>query len=69
MSLYGNVRAACIKNGISVMALEDRLGFPRSSICKWDAHTPSVIKVGLVADFLNVPIDELLKGEEVEPVE
>ena len=60
MSLYGNIKKACNEKGISIKALEEKLGFPRSSICKWDINTPGIDKVKAVADELGRPINDLL---------
>ena len=46
------------------MKLEEILGFPRSSICKWNDNEPGIRKVQKVADYLGVPIEELLKEEK-----
>lgn len=59
--MYKNVKAACADAGISVNALEKKLNFPRSSICKWDKNTPGIDKVKAVADELKKPIEYFLK--------
>lgn len=61
MSIYKNVQKACKENGISVHALEQELGFARSSICKWDRNTPGVDKILAVANRLNKPIEYFLE--------
>lgn len=66
MSIYGNVKKECTRNGISVYALENLLGFPRSSICKWDTNTPGVDKVKAVADALNCTVDDLINNQVEE---
>lgn len=63
MSLYENVKKQCEAHNISVLQLESQLGFARSSICKWDTNVPSVDRVQKVANFLNVPITEILDKE------
>lgn len=60
MSIYGNVKAACDECKISVSGLEKELGFARSSIYKWDTHTPSVEKLKAVSDRLNKPMEYFL---------
>lgn len=57
MAIYEKVKEACSEKGISVSSLEERLGFPRSSICKWNTNIPSVTKVKAVAEALEKPID------------
>ena len=59
--LYDNVRAFCKEKGITISKLEEELGFPRSYICKWNDNEPGIRKVQKVADYLNVPIEKLLK--------
>lgn len=61
MSIYKNVKNACSEAGISITALEAKLGFPRSSICKWDVNTPGVDKVKAVAEELKKPIEFFLE--------
>ena len=61
MSIYKNVKRVCSEAGITVIALETKLGFPRSSICKWDTNTPGVDRVKAVADELKKPIEYFLE--------
>ena len=61
MSIYKNVKNACSEAGITITALEVKLGFPRSSICKWDVNTPGVDKVKAVAEELKKPIEFFLE--------
>lgn len=58
--LYDNVKRICEEKGISILALEDAVGFSRSSICKWKESEPGVRKVQKVADYLGVSIETLL---------
>ena len=64
--LYDNVKKLCEKKGVSILSLEKALGFPRSSICKWNENEPGIRKVQKVADYLGVSIEELLKDEQKE---
>ena len=64
MSIYKNIQAECKKQNVTIMGMEDKLGFSRGSIFKWDKNTPSVIKVKSVADYLGVSVDELLTEKE-----
>lgn len=61
MSIYKNVKNACSEAGITITALEAKLGFPRSSTCKWDVNTPGVDKVKAVAEELKKPIEFFLE--------
>ena len=60
MSIYQNVKTACLESNITVNALEKQLNFPRSSICKWDKNTPGIDKVKAVADYFQKPIEYFL---------
>lgn len=62
--IYQKVKKACSDAGISVTALESKLNFPRSSICKWDENIPSVLKVHEVAKELGKPIEYFLEDEK-----
>lgn len=59
--LYDNVKALCSKRNLSILALEKALGFPRSSICKWNDTEPGIRKVKKVADYLGIPLEQLLQ--------
>lgn len=61
MSLYKNIKDACLDSGISILFLEKELKFPRSSICKWDKNTPGIDKVKAVADYFKKPIEDFLE--------
>jgi len=58
--LYDNVKAACKQQGVTILKMESDLGFPRSSICKWNENEPGVSKVKKVADYLKVDINQLI---------
>ena len=58
--IYDNIRDACTEAGISVSKLERELGFPRSSICKWNENEPSARKLYKVAKHLKINMEQLL---------
>lgn len=60
MTIYEKVKSACADVGVSVYALETELGFPRSSICKWNKSVPGVDKINAVAKRLHKPIEYFL---------
>lgn len=59
--LYDNVKKFCEERGITIVKLEQDLGFPRSYICKWNDNEPGICKVQKVADYLGVPIEKLME--------
>lgn len=58
--LYDNVKAICKQQGVTILKMESDLGFPRSSICKWNDNEPGISKVKKVADYLKVDISRLI---------
>lgn len=63
MLLYDNIKKLCREKGISISELEKALDFPRSYICKWNENEPGIRKVQKVANYLGVPIEDLLESE------
>lgn len=61
--LYENIKKLCTDKGISVNQVEKDLGFARSSFSKWSKHSPSVVSLKKVADFLGVTVDELISDK------
>ena len=61
--IYENIKKKCSESGISVRKLEEILGFPRSSICKWNDNIPSVTKIKKVADYFGVSIEYFLEDD------
>ena len=59
MGLYEQIKEVAKNNGYSINRLEKELGFPRSSMSKFNEHVPSMEKVRQIADFLDVPITDL----------
>lgn len=61
MQIYDNVKIACKEKGISISELEEKLGFPRGSIYKWNKHFPSVEKLKSVSEKLEKPMEYFLE--------
>lgn len=64
MAIYENVKKAAKEKGLTIVALEKQLDFPRGSICKWDENKPGVLKVFAVAKALDKPIEYFLEEAE-----
>ena len=64
MGIYDNVKRLCAARGKKVLELESELGFPRSSISKWNDNIPSVLKVKKVAEYFGVSIDDLIGNKD-----
>lgn len=65
MGLYEKIKEVATSRGYSINRLEKELGFPRSSISKYNKNIPSMEKIQKIADFLHVSITEIT-GESEE---
>lgn len=50
--------------GLSCSAVERKLGFGNGAIRRFDTNSPSIEKIKLLSDFLNVSLEWLVFGEE-----
>lgn len=66
MGLYERIKAVAKEHNTSINKLEKELGFPRSSISKYNTNTPSYDKLQKIADYFNVPIDRISSDKEKE---
>ena len=66
--MYRKIMELCKSKGTTINETEKSLGFARGSMFKWDNHRPSIDKLKMVSDFLEVPIEDLLEDEEKEEV-
>lgn len=67
MTLKERIRYLAKNAGISIPNLESTLGFGSGTISKWEKSAPSADKLQKVADYFNVTLDFLMKGEESDP--
>ena len=58
----------CSAEGISITALEKKLGFGNSTIMKWKDSSPSVEKLKKVADYFGKTVDYFLEESEKQTV-
>lgn len=66
MGLYENVKNAAKMRNISINQIEKDLGFPRSSIAKFNSNVPSSDKIFAIAKYLDVSMEYLMTGEAPE---
>lgn len=59
--MVDNIKRLCRERKLKLSELERKADLPRSSVYKWDDHTPTITKVIKVADILGVTVDELIK--------
>lgn len=61
--LKDRIKTLAQKEGMSLPALEEELGFGNGTIVKWDKSTPNAEKLNAVAKYFGVSMDYLLNGE------
>lgn len=66
MGLYERIKEVAKVKEYSINRLEKELGYPRSSISKYNKNVPSMEKIQKIADFLNVPITDITEEEKTE---
>lgn len=59
-TIYLRVCEMCSQRGITILTLENKLGFGRSTIRKWEKSVPTVVKLKKVADYFGVSVDYFL---------
>ena len=64
--IYDRLKELCKKNGISINALEEKIGASKGSLCKIDKHKPNSYKLNLLAENLHTTVDYLITGKEPE---
>lgn len=62
MSIVNRIKDAAAKNGTSIPQIEHELGFGNRTMYRWDKNSPSMDKVILVANLLNVSVSWLATG-------
>lgn len=59
--IYDNIKKICQKKDISITELEKATGISRGLIAKWKSCSPTIDKIKKVADYLGVPLEQLLE--------
>lgn len=60
MNTFDRLKALCDGQKISIVELEEKLGFGRNSLYGWKKKTPNGANLEKVADYFNVSVDYLL---------
>lgn len=60
MSTFDRVKELADKKKISIVELEEKVGFSKNSMYSWKKNKPSAEKLEAVADYFNVSTDYLL---------
>lgn len=64
MTVFDRVKELAQKQGISIVELEEKLGFGRNSLYSWKTKTPNGDRLSKVADYFGVTTDYLLGRTE-----
>ncbi|WP_421000543.1 helix-turn-helix domain-containing protein [Carnobacterium maltaromaticum] len=67
MTPFDRVKKLADKRKISIVELEEKVGFSKNSLYSWKKNNPSTEKLEAVADFFNVTTDYLL-GRDTQDV-
>lgn len=60
MSIVKKIKDLAYEKGISIAALERKIGLANGAIYKWDKSSPTIDKLSKVANYFNVSTDYLL---------
>lgn len=60
MTTFDRLKKLCEEQKISVVELEEKLGFGRNSLYGWKKKIPNGANLEKVADYFNVSVDYLL---------
>lgn len=63
--IYENVKAACDKKGVTIKNVETACKLGNGAISKWKDSFPNSKNLIRVAEYLNVPITDLIHGANV----
>lgn len=70
MTTFDRVKKLAESQKISIVELEEKLGFGRNSLYSWKKKTPNGDSLQKVADFFNVSTDYLLGRTDIkQPLE
>ena len=69
MDIVERIRQLCARNDISIAALERQLNFGNGTIGRWSTASPTVERLGKVADYFGVSVDYLTGREQQETLE
>jgi transcriptional regulator with XRE-family HTH domain len=61
--MFDKIVKLCEENNISVLVLEEKLGFGKCTISKWKKSSPTVNKLKKVADYFGVSVDYFLDDD------
>lgn len=66
MRKYDTIRKLCKERGITISKMERDLGFSKGSVSKIDLHKPSIERVAMICNYLNVSPMYLFMGDDAD---
>ena len=67
MRSYQKIKAIADGRGISICQIEQGAGLGNGTISGWDAGTPRVANLKKVAEFLEVPLMDIVEDDDDPP--
>lgn len=64
MSLVERIKILCKEHSVSIPKLEREFELGNGAIYKWDTSVPGIDKVQKVAEYFDVTIDSLVRGND-----
>lgn len=64
--LVKNIKKFCLTKDVNIRQMEEELNFSAGLISRWTRMSPSIEKIILVAEYLNVSLDVLVGRKVVE---
>lgn len=62
--IFDKIKSICDEKKISISALERMAGLGNGTISGWNESSPRLDKITAVANALNIPLTDLIEGEE-----
>ena len=69
MDIVERIRQLCARDKISIAALERQLDFGNGTIGRWSSASPTIERLGKVADYFGVSVDYLTGREQQETLD
>lgn len=66
MNIVERIKDKAQEKGLSIKALEEKIGLGNGTIKRWEHSSPQCNKIMLVANYLQVPLAWLVEGTESE---
>lgn len=62
--IYETIKKIADSQGKSIRSIEVELGWGNGTLNRWNDHSPTVEKLLAVSEYLNVPLERLIRGDD-----